>query len=731
MATTDADPPDLRATAGLLRDADRITVLHVDDDQEYAEMVAIYLEREGDAIEVLTAGNVSQALERVETEPIDCVVSDYDMERATGLDLLDAVREQRPDLPFILFTGKGDEGIASEAISAGVTDYIRKQSGTDQYAVLANRIEDATRQYYAEREVEHAFKAIETAREGISFIDEEGTFLYVNDAYAETFGYEPADLKGEHWEKLYPDEHVEQVYEEILPAVPEKGAWSGETVNVRADGERVIVDHALAMTDTGTMLCHVDDITEEKRQEQTLRRERQRFERFVDAVEGYAIVSLDPDGFVTSWNEGAERLLGYDSQAILGEHVATFYPDDKREAAVPEEMMDEAFAEGAVENGGWRVRADGAKFWADVTTSAVFDEDGTHEGFLQVMRDVSDQRETRRSTERDRAFLEESLDVLDDVFYVLNEDGEIVRVTEQAVEKTGYEEDELLSMDALELFPAEDRAAIRADIEAAFLEGSSTIEAELVRKDGRTIPFEFRKRRLTDEEGTVYVAGVGRDISERKRRERQLQRQLEQFEHFGSVVSHDLRTPLQTARGRLELAAETGDEEHFEAAERALERMETLLGDLSTVMREGELVSEVESVSLDDATRPVWESLSPGEATLTIENDVPIQADRGALERLFENLFKNALEHAGPDVTVTVGALATGAGFYVEDDGPGVPESNRERVFEAGVSTAEDGTGFGLASVRQLAVAHGWDIAVTESSDGGARFEITDVSVDT
>ncbi|WP_158854976.1 PAS domain S-box protein [Halorhabdus sp. CUG00001] len=727
MATTDSDPPDSRAGAGLLRDSDRITVLHVDDDQAYAEMVAVYLEREGDTIEVLRAESVSQALETIENEHVDCVVSDYDMGGATGLELLDAIREQRPDLPFILFTGKGDEGIASEAISAGVTDYIPKKSGTDQYTVLAKRIEDATRQYYAELEVEHTFKAIETAREGISFIDQAGTFLYVNDAYAETFGYEPADLEGEHWEKLYPDEHVEQVYEEILPAIPAAGSWSGESVHVCADGNRVIVDHALAMTDAGTLLCLVDDITEQKHREQTLRRERQRFERFVDAVEGYAIVSLDPEGFVTSWNDGAEGLLGYDSRAILGEHVSALYPEDKREAAVPEQRLDEARTEGTVEDGGWRVRSDGSTFWADVTTSAVFDAEGTHEGFLQVMRDISDQRDAGRSREHDRTFLEDALDVLEDVVYVLNEDGEIVRVTEQAVEKTGYERAELLSMDALELFADTDRARIRADIEAAFLDGASTIEAELVRKDGQTIPFEFRKRRLADQEGNVYVAGVGRDISERKRRERQLKRQLEQFEHFGSVVSHDLRTPLQTARGRLELAAETGEERHFEAAERALERMETLLGDLSKVMREGEFVSEVHPTSLLEVAQPVWESLAPGCATLQCEDDVTIQADQRALERLFENLFKNALEHAGANVTVTVGRFRDG--WYIEDDGPGVPAPDRERIFEAGYSTATEGSGFGLASVRQLVVAHGWDITVAEGENGGARFEITDVAV--
>jgi signal transduction histidine kinase len=102
-----------------------------------------------------------------------------------------------------------------------------------------------------------------------------------------------------------------------------------------------------------------------------------------------------------------------------------------------------------------------------------------------------------------------------------------------------------------------------------------------------------------------------------------------------------------------------------------------------------------------------------------------VQADEGALRRLVENLFTNALEHGGDHVTV--GTFSHG--FYVADDGPGVPEDEREQVFEPGQTSKDDGEGFGLASVRQLAVAHGWNVAVTESEAGGARFEVTDVDL--
>ncbi|WP_411715929.1 ATP-binding protein, partial [Natronomonas sp.] len=250
----------------------------------------------------------------------------------------------------------------------------------------------------------------------------------------------------------------------------------------------------------------------------------------------------------------------------------------------------------------------------------------------------------------------------------------------------------------------------------------------LVNDDGRTIPYEFRNRRLTDEDGSVIgMVGIGRDITERRRREWQLQRQLAQFEHFGSVLSHDLRTPLSVIKGRLELARETNEPDHLEQAEKAVERLDQLIDDLAAVMHEGELVSEFSTVDIEDCVRSVWESLATDRATLRIAETAAIRADEDALTRLFENLIKNAIEHGDDDVTVTVGTLRDG--FYVENDGPEIPEAIRDEIFEVGYSTKQEdeSTGYGLASVRQITVAHGWEITATEGADGGARFEITDV----
>ncbi|MFB6118893.1 MAG: sensor histidine kinase [Halosegnis sp.] len=154
--------------------------------------------------------------------------------------------------------------------------------------------------------------------------------------------------------------------------------------------------------------------------------------------------------------------------------------------------------------------------------------------------------------------------------------------------------------------------------------------------------------------------------------------------------------------------------------------MNELIDDLLTLARAGRDIDELEPVELEDAVEAAWQGVATDEATLTVETEFTLSADKTRLRQLLGNLIRNAVEHAGPDVTVTVGD--TPGGFYVADNGPGVPAEDRERIFESGYTTAEEGTGFGLAIVEEIAEAHGWSIAVAESESGGARFEFTGIT---
>ncbi|MFB6129815.1 MAG: GAF domain-containing protein [Salinigranum sp.] len=213
-------------------------------------------------------------------------------------------------------------------------------------------------------------------------------------------------------------------------------------------------------------------------------------------------------------------------------------------------------------------------------------------------------------------------------------------------------------------------------------------------------------------------------------RERELEHQNARLAEFAGVISHDLRNPLNVAEGFLELARDDHDGDHLRRVDAALTRMDELIEDLLTLARNGELVSERETVSLREVVDDAWSVTTASEADLRIVGDLgTVSCDRSRLRELMENLFRNAVEHAGPGVTVSVGR--TEGGFYVEDDGPGIPEDVRERAFEVGYSTSSDGHGFGLNIVRSIAEAHGWTVGIDDGSTDGARFVFSGVDAET
>ncbi|WP_181687388.1 PAS domain-containing sensor histidine kinase [Halorhabdus salina] len=224
------------------------------------------------------------------------------------------------------------------------------------------------------------------------------------------------------------------------------------------------------------------------------------------------------------------------------------------------------------------------------------------------------------------------------------------------------------------------------------------------------------------EDGEVVgLAGLSSDVTEYVEREQQLEAQVERLDQFASMVSHDLRNPLSVAMSHLELLQANDDSGSVETALESLERIEAITDDLLTVVRGGDDVDEIRTVDLAAISRNAWAEIDTREASLHETDAGRFQADPGKLQTLLENLFTNAIGHGGADVTVMVGSLPDG--FYVADDGSGIEPADRESVFEHGYTSGYGGTGVGLTIVDRIATAHGWDISVTDSEDGGARFE--------
>jgi signal transduction histidine kinase len=232
----------------------------------------------------------------------------------------------------------------------------------------------------------------------------------------------------------------------------------------------------------------------------------------------------------------------------------------------------------------------------------------------------------------------------------------------------------------------------------------------------------------------VLTAPVGKqqlfraiaNLLARRRQTDKLQKRTEQLEELASTLRHELRNPLCILDLSLDDARESGREAAFERCQRAVNRMERMLEETLLIIEQGDIDIDTEPVALSTVATECWDIVLEPTAGLDVATDMCVYADSDRLRQLFANLFRNAVEHGGSDVTVTVGALD--GGFYLEDDGGGIPDDERKHVFEEGYTTSAAGSGLGLAVVRAVVDAHGWEIRVVEGGDGGARFEITGVS---
>ena len=916
---------------------DRIRVLHVDDDPDLADVTASFLEREDSRIAVETASNATEGLELL-GEPdtdVDCVVSDHDMPGPNGIEFLESVRERDPDLPFILYTGKGSESVASEAVSAGVTDYLQKGGGTEQYEILANRVVDAVEKCRIEREAEqtrtHLRAISDHSMDAIITIDADNRIQFANPAVERLFGYEPAELVGEPLGVLMP-EGERNAHLAALDRYCETGErsmdWSGvEVSGERRDGREIALSVSFGEFEEGGERRFVGvlrDVTE-----------RERHRAFVERSSDI-VTALDADGRFQYASSSVERILGHEPGELVGEYAFSYVHPEDRERVV--EAFSRSLSDGELNpTVEYRLKtANGDYLWVESVGSNRLDERGVS-GFVINTRDISDRKRREEKLSRLREWTQDlnytrtvaettqlAVDAADEIIgaglsgiHLLNDAGDVLEPaalaesvpaffdeqpaydrdepagTRAALAWEAYRGDEPIDVGDLSAFdpldedtPAESivlhpigdhglfvvssskphaftetdvliaeilanhleaaldrvaretslerlhdatRSLIRAESPAEIAErvvgaaeevlGFSVVTVRLHDEDaGGLAPVavseaveEVLPERgvFTPESGSLnwgaYEAGAPRvydDIetagavdagtglrslmilpvgdhgtisvgetepgvfdgtdehlarilataaetalnaaartSRLHERSAELERQNDRLAEFASVVSHDLRNPLNVAQGRVQLARDECDSEHLDAVAGAHERMNTLIGDLLTLAREGERVSETEPVRLSAVVESCWETVETADATLTVEADLWLRADESRLRQLVENLVRNAVEHGGADVAIAAGALGDGGsngnapggedgaevGFFVEDDGPGIPETERDEVFEAGYSTSREGTGFGLRIVEQVAAAHGWTVRVTEGRDGGARFEVTGV----
>jgi len=778
-------------------------VLVVDDEPGAADLAATYLERLLTGVETTTAGSADAALDHLGTHDVDCIVSDYDMPGRNGLELLREVRTTAGEVPFVLFTGKGSEEIASEAITAGVTDYLQKGGGVDQYEVLANRVANALQRRYAELELTETNRKVTAIHEFVTQLSSaetvEEVLERVVEASEQILEFDRCVAARREGDVIIPAVRSASVTsEEVRTFEVGEGALGrtvaeertfviddlgGEEGNEGADAADPVPDDirsAISVpigsyggfqavssgygefnhrdVEFAELVCsHARDAIERIRTEADLRAGRDRLAALFENVPlPIARVVVDADG---------ERHLNATNVAFEETFGAAAGTDSFRET------FDRIVPSGTEGVSSTEVAADGQPVRAELERITV---DGPREFLVHAIPTVRREGAFVYAVYADigeQKRIERTLHALHEatrrMFLAEDPNGVAEVATSAAVDIIGFPTSgvRLYDPSTETLQPTSISREARAAIgdrppfgpgdglvwdaferdEPAVVDDLDAMETAVgygalrslvvVPLDGHGVLLLGSREPSFFDERDVQLArvlganvAVALDRAEQVERLRQrdaaLKREVERLESFTGVVSHDLRNPLSVASGRLAIAMNHVDDPdataQLEKVADAHDRMAVLIDDLLTLAREGRTVDAPERVRLDEVASDAWATVPTHEASLRIdEADAVIRADPERVRTLLENLFRNAVEHAGEDVTVTVSARE--GGFVVADDGPGF-EIDPARALEHGVSSGTGGSGFGLAIVHEIATAHGWKLTV--SNDDGARFTV-------
>lgn len=334
----------------------------------------------------------------------------------------------------------------------------------------------------------------------------------------------------------------------------------------------------------------------------------------------------------------------------------------------------------------------------------------------------------------DEEFLRALLKNTTEGLLTINSESRIIYANPAIKTILGYSPAELIGSSKMKIIPERLRPVHEAGLEQYLDTGTKHIdwtgvELPALHKDGHEVPVMVSLREH-EYKGQRLFTGIFTDITERKEREEQLHEKTQDLEEFAHVLSHDLRNPLAVAQGYIDLIAEDYDIEEVEFVQQALARMDQIIEDTTDAALLDTFGEPPDIRAFRDVAQRAWNSVQTQTATIVLPDPSwNIRAHVGRLFQLLENLFRNSVEHAGPEVSVRVDILDDASGFFVEDSGPGFSEEVLTQIETPSGLSRERESGYGLQIVEKIADEHGWKMQLMNAPAGGARVEFHGVTL--
>lgn len=467
------------------------------------------------------------------------------------------------------------------------------------------------------------------------------------------------------------------------------------------------------------------------------------YRKAIEDIRDYAIFTTDVNGIVTNWNVGAQHILGYTEEEVVGKDAARFFTTEDRTKGIPEKELATAATVGRAEDERWHVRRDGSRFWVTGVVTPVRDPDGKLIGFSKVMRDMTERNKI--TEERDRFF---ALSI--DMLCIVHLDGRFQRVNPAFHEVLGFSEEELLAMNIFELLHPDDIGPTLSEYEGLAAGEPVTFMENRLRTKDETYRWVAWSYFPVPEDGLAF--GVGRDTTELRQIQEVLRLRANELEdanrikdEFLATMSHELRTPLTSILGWSRLLqsnqlSEKEKERAVQVIQRNAEAQSTLIEDLLDVSRiiTGKLKIEFQPVSFASIAEGVINSLRPAvdAKQLQLETSIdpaagPILGDPDRLQQIVTNILSNAIKFTpnGGRIEVRVERDDSCVRLQVKDTGVGIAPDNLPHVFErfrqvdSSNVRAHGGLGLGLAIVDYLVRQQaGSVVAESEGLGQGATF---------